>query len=133
MRSLTRFEEVADVPVDPDAVLRIHFTRLNRYYEPALRLARLILRNTTLTDRVGTADASAFLLDMNELFQRWLARRLGRALRGRLVVHEEPTVHLGERRRVSMAPDLVFRTSDGVAYAGDIKYKLASSGRGPQW
>jgi 5-methylcytosine-specific restriction enzyme subunit McrC len=77
--------------VAPDAGDLMMFTRLNRHYAPALRLATLVLRNTALLDRAGTADASAFLVDMNDLFQRFLTDRLRRALRGRLTVDDEPT------------------------------------------
>lgn len=130
-RLLVHLDEVTDVAVDPSAVDRIVFTRLNRHYEPALRLAALVLGNTSLLDRVGPADASAFLLDMPTLFQRWLTDRLARHLRGRLSVDPEPTVHLGERGRVPMLPDLVLHDlGGGVAYAGDAKYKLTSGGRG---
>ena len=130
-RLLVHLDEVTDAPVDASAVDRFVFTRLNRHYEPALRLAALVLRNTSLLDRVGSADASAFLLDMPTLFQRWLGDRLARHLRSRLAVEPEPTVHLGERRRVPMYPDLVFLDLGGaVAYAGDAKYKLTSDGRG---
>lgn len=47
LRELARFEEVADVEVDPDALDRMHLTRLNRHYLPALRLARLVSKNLT--------------------------------------------------------------------------------------
>ncbi len=131
-RLLVPFGEVADTAVELAAVERLVFTRLNQHYEPALRLATLVLRNTSLLDRVGAADASAFLLDMPMLFQRWLTDRLARHLRGRLTVEAEPPgVYLGVGRTVPMAPDLVFRwPGGGVAYAGDAKYKLTSDGRG---
>lgn len=131
-RLLVHLDEVSDATVDAASVDRIVFTRLNRHYEPALRLAALVLRHTSLLDRVGSADASAFLLDMPTLFQRWLTDRLARHLRSRLTVEAEPTgVYLGVGGTVPMAPDLVFRQpGGGVAYAGDAKYKLTSDGRG---
>jgi 5-methylcytosine-specific restriction enzyme subunit McrC len=129
---LTRFEEVDDVWPDPDLVDRIVFTRLNRHYEPALRLGRLILRNLGLIDRAGTNDASAFLLDMNELFQRWVTDRLRRLLRGRVGVLDDSgqPVYLGVGRRVPMAPDLRFVIDGQLVYVGDCKYKITESGLG---
>ena len=127
---LSRFEDVADVAVDPELADRINFTRLNRHYEPSLRLAALVLRNLTLVDRVGAADAASFLLDMNDLFQSWVTDRLRAALRSRMTVRPEPTVHLGLNRRVSMAPDLTFVDSGDVVYVADVKYKLTASGMG---
>ena len=127
---LTRFEDVSDVAIDPDLADRLRFTRLNRHYEPAIRLGALVLRNLTLIDRAGAADAASFLLDMNDLFQRWVTDRLRATLRGRLVVKPEPTVHLGQGRRIAMNPDLTFLDGGSTVYVADVKYKLTGSGIG---
>lgn len=130
-RELVRFEEVADVHVSVELPDRLVLTRLNRHYRPVLRLARLVLGNVGLLDRPGQTAASSFLLDMNDLFQRFVGDRLARHLRGRLEVSEEPVHHLGINRRVAMQPDLAFRAADGhLVYVGDAKYKLTSSGLG---
>jgi 5-methylcytosine-specific restriction enzyme subunit McrC len=129
-RLLVHPDEVSDAPVDPSTIDGVVFTRLNRHYQPALRLAALVLRNTSLLDRVGAADASAFLLDMPKLFQDWLTQRLARHLRGRLDVVAEPRIHLGTGPTVPMFPDLVFQRPGGaIVYAGDVKYKLTSDAR----
>lgn len=131
MRQLVALESVTDVPVRADMVDTVVFTRLNRHYAPALRLARLLLENMTLSDTTGRHSASSFVVDMNDLFQRFVTERLRRELRGRLEVSDEPTVHLGVGRQVSMQPDLVFHTpGTGPSYVADIKYKLASDARG---
>jgi 5-methylcytosine-specific restriction enzyme subunit McrC len=127
---LARFEDIADVAVDPDLADRIRFTRLNRHYEPAIRLAALVLRNLTLIDRAGAADAASFLLDMNDLFQRWVTDRLRTALRSKMAVKAEPTVHLGNGRRVAMNPDLTFVDTGAPVYVADVKYKLTTTGAG---
>ena len=46
MQQLVALEEVSDVAVAADDLDRIAITRLNAHYEPALRLARLVLRLT---------------------------------------------------------------------------------------
>lgn len=127
-REMARFEEVADIEVDPDALERMHLTRLNRHYLPALRLARLVLKNLTLADRSGFALATSFMIDMNDLFQRFLADRLRRALHGTLTVTEEPGTYLDVERQVQMYPDLVFAHRGRTVYVGDAKYKLSGSG-----
>jgi len=122
---------VNDADVRPDTVDAIHVTRLNQHYAPALGLARLVLANLTLTDVQGSTSASSFMVDMNDLFQRFVTERLRRELRGRLDVIDEPTVHLGLGRQVAMQPDLVFREPGrAVRYVGDVKYKLATDARG---
>ncbi len=131
-RSLIAFDEVADIEPRPDVVDRIRFTRLNEHYEPSLRLAQLVLRNLSLIDRVGTNDASAFLLDMNDLFQRYVTDRLTKELRGQLTVVSDPETKtfLGEGMRVAMYPDLVFTKKAQPVYVGDTKYKLTTTGVG---
>ncbi|MGD8215475.1 5-methylcytosine restriction system specificity protein McrC [Aestuariimicrobium sp. Y1814] len=102
-----------------------------RDYAPALGLARLVLTNLTLTDVRGSTTALSFMVDMNDLFQRFVTERLRRELQGRLDLIGEPTVHLGQGQQVAMQPDLVFRAPRGVIrYVGDIKYKLAPDARG---
>jgi 5-methylcytosine-specific restriction enzyme subunit McrC len=130
LRELSHFDEVADTAVDPDMVDRLVFTRLNRHYEAALRLARLALRATSLTDTAGDLRASAFLLDMNELFERFVTERLRRALRGHLRVLSQTRHYLGVGRAVPMRPDLEFVTSDRTVYVADVKYKLTDTGLG---
>lgn len=126
--SLAQFEEVTDGWVKPEAIDRIHFTRLNRHYRQPLRLASLVLRNLSLIDRVGAEDASAFTIDMNTLFQDWVTDRLQRQHRGRLSVVSELPEHLGVGRTVPMYPDLAFFADGELAYVGDVKYKLTGSG-----
>lgn len=133
LRQLTMFDEVADDGPDPDAVLRMHFHRLNRHYEPALRLARLVLRCSALVDQGGRSVASTFLLDMNKVFEEFVEHRLRRALDGRLDLEGQGRgLRLDAQRRVTIKPDLVFRypRSEAPAYVGDIKYKLTANGLG---
>ena len=129
-RDLTRLvltlDEVADDPVTVEAIERIPVTRLNRHYQPSLRLAEIVLRNASLQDRAGAAPAGSFLLSTPLLFQRWITGRLRRALVGRLEVDAEPTVRLDVKGRIRMDPDLVFRQGTSTVYVGDIKYKLSS-------
>ncbi len=115
---------------DPDDVVGMHFTRLNRHYQPALHLARLVLRRTGLIDRVGGASASSFLLNMNDLFQDFVEDRLRRHMRGHLDVVAEPTEWLGHHRAVRMYPDLVLERSGVPVYVCDAKYKLTADGIG---
>lgn len=131
MRQLVALDAVADAPARPETVDGIHITRLNQHYQPALRLARLVLANLTLADAAGGTSASSFVVDMNDLFQRFVTERLRTALRGTLDVIAERPVHLGTGGRLQMKPDLVFqRPGRAVTYVGDLKYKLATDARG---
>ena len=129
LSQLVALEDVTELPVRPDDLDRVRITRLNAHYEPALRLARLMLENLTLVDQRGGTTAASFLVDMNKLFERFVTERLRRALLGRLDVQAEPPVHLAERNQVRMNPDLEFQSRGSVVYVGDVKYKLTADAR----
>jgi len=124
MRHLVALEDVADVTHRPSDFDDVTFTRLNEHYRPALRLARLVLENLTLQDAFGEVTASSFMLDMNDLFERFVTERLQRALRGRLEVNSQHGDRLDEEGAVAIRPDLVFRSGGATRFVADVKYKL---------
>ena len=126
-RLLASLDGVAEptVPAALDCLDRVQFSRLNEHYRPALKLARLILANFTLQDRHGDTAASAFMLDMNRLFEDFVTARLQRALRGKLEVAPQRRLHLDVGHQVLMKPDLTFRRAGEAVGVADVKYKLA--------
>lgn len=124
MQHLVTLEDVGDVPHHHTDSDRVVFTRLNEHYKPALRLAQLVLENLTLQDAVGVTQASSFMLDMNDLFERFVTERLRRALRGRLEVKGQHPDKLDKAGTVAIKPDLLFRAGGAPRFVGDIKYKL---------
>ena len=132
MRELVAMEEVSDASLRGDDLQRIHYSRLNEHYRPALGLARLLLDNLTLVDRRGATTAASFMVNMNNLFERFVTERLSRALQGRLVVESQTHDYLDVGKKVSIRPDLRFRhpSSGSVMYVGDIKYKLTADAVG---
>ena len=132
MRLLVALEDVTDAPVDADDIERITFTRLNDHYLPAMRLARLILANLTLQDQHGDTTASAFMLDMNNLFERFVTERLRDELSGRLEVEGQKSSALDTDRRVRIQPDLVFKRHGVSVGVADIKYKLRDTEETPE-
>ena len=136
MQHLVTLEDVGDLQHHHTDSDRVTFTRLNEHYKPALRLARLVLANLTLQDAVGETQASSFMLDMNELFERFVTERLRRALRGRLDLKDQHRDRLDERGTVAIKPDLLFRAAGSPKFVADIKYKLtddAAGGRHPDY
>ena len=128
MRELVAMEDVSDSHVSGDDLQRIHYTRLNDHYRPALGLARLLLDNLTLVDQRGGTTAASFMVNMNDLFERFVTERLRHALQGHLIVESQKEGHLDEGNQVRIKPDLRFRHpgSGSVTYVGDIKYKLTA-------
>jgi len=139
MQHLVTLEDVSGVRHHHSDHDRVVFSRLNEHYRPALRLARLVLANLTLQDALGETQASSFMLDMNQLFERFVTERLRRALRGRLDVKDQHVDHLGterdghgRERKLEIRPDLLFSLGGSIRFVADIKYKLtddAASGR----
>lgn len=132
-RRLRRLLAALDGVAEPTALVALEcidrldrsgYTRLNEHYRPALRLARLILANCTLQDEHGDTAASAFMADMNQLFEDFVTARLQRALRGRLDVRAQTRPYLDEDKRVQISPDLTFRRDGRPVGVADLKYKL---------
>ncbi|WP_327740288.1 McrC family protein [Streptomyces nojiriensis] len=105
-------------------------SRLNSRYQPALRLAEAVLRDTSPEHRRGGAEPLAmdgFLLDMNKLFEDFVTVALRKALQGDgLTARLQDSHHLDTAGLVRIRPDLVVRTGDGrtpVAVV-DAKYKV---------
>ena len=130
MQHLVTLEDVSDVRHHHTDHDRVTFSRLNEHYRPALRLARLVLANLTLQDVVGETQASSFMLDMNQLFERFVTERLRQALRGRLDVKDQHRDRLDEERTVAIKPDLLFRSGGSPRFIADIKYKLTDETAG---
>lgn len=122
LQQLVALEDVDDTPLPADALDRIVINRLNAHYEPALRLARLLLDNLTLVDRGGGTSTCSFMLDMHDTVERFVTERLRRALTGRLEVRARSMVQLGEEHHVGMRPDLELRRNGTTVYVGDISY-----------
>jgi len=130
MQHLVTLEDVAEVGHYADDFDMVVFTRLNEHYRPALRLARLVIENLTLRDTLGAVEASSFMVDMNDLFERFVTERLRHALRGRLDVKDQQPGHLDEGRSVAIRPDLVFHSGESTSLVADIKYKLTDESAG---
>jgi 5-methylcytosine-specific restriction enzyme subunit McrC len=101
-------------------------TRLNDHYRPAITLARLILKSSSL-DMEGnpTCSSDAFLVDMNKVFEDVVSLGLQQALEGtgfRVILQHRD--HLDEQSHVEIQPDIVVRRASGsVAAIADVKYK----------
>jgi 5-methylcytosine-specific restriction enzyme subunit McrC len=103
----------------------IHFTRLNERYRSPINLARLLLQHLSLEGRHGEHHFHAFLFDMNQLFEKFVARYLQRAFEGMpfLQLEVQPTMWLDSERQEKGRPDLWLRNGRGIHLILDTKYK----------
>jgi len=102
-------------------------TRLNRRYDIALELARLVLASSSFEHRVGFVAVDGFVLDVPKIFEDFVSAALGDVLPGLLagssVMDQYPTT-LDEGSEVDMRPDIVWLDEQLRPLAViDAKYK----------
>ncbi|MCY3654994.1 MAG: hypothetical protein OXG95_00040 [Chloroflexi bacterium] len=111
------------------SVPEVRYHRLNEHYRPAVELARLIIKSASFELRHGEVTAGSFMVDMNDVFERFLRRALRDALG--LSEHAWPSddgprrLTLDTREDIGLVPDLMWRSGPGgsPAFVGDAKYK----------
>ena len=91
------------------ALPTVAFTRLNRRYRPATTLATLILRARSIEFDDPDVPGTAFLFDMNQVYEDFLTVALRRALeaRGGRVAGQYRT-YLDEASRIMIKPDVTW-------------------------
>ena len=128
LRSLAaRMAGVSVMEYDPRRLPAPLYTRLTEHYRPAVELARLILASGSFELRHGSVAASAFLIDMNRVFENFMVV----ALREALGVSASTLVQgsrgrpffLDEARHVPLQPDLSLWDGGCCRFVGDVKYK----------
>lgn len=123
----SRFAQVVDVEYDAGDLPAITYDRLNGHYRPAVELAKFVLRSTSIELQEGSVTASAFLVNMNEVFEDFVlvalrealgvtAREFPQGARGRVLV-------LDEANHIQLKPDLSWWDGDHCLFVGDVKYK----------
>ncbi len=130
VRALLLFGSVTRVRFDRSAVPEVSFTRLNQHYRPAVGLASIVLRSSSLDLGAGTAPGAAFLIDMNAAFERFVRRALREALGlDSASFPERPRGGcLDEAGAVPLRPDLCLMRRGEVVWVGDAKYKRLPMG-----
>jgi len=127
---LSSFQTVGELR-GGDLVGSHSFTRLDEHYRTIDALAGLVLRNGSVQTRGGPTSVSAFIVNMNTVFEKFIEARLTHALAGRLAVDPQRRIHLDRAGLVpGIRPDLVMRTGGVDAFVADTKYKLAAHGFG---
>lgn len=121
------FREVTEVDFQPASVPALSFTRLNLHWEPAARLAQLILRQQSVRDENGRIAGSSFLVDMNLVFEKFLEE----ALRDRLRVRGFEMAAQKNRPltdQVNITPDFIVQRNGADLVVADAKYKVSNIG-----
>jgi 5-methylcytosine-specific restriction enzyme subunit McrC len=106
------------------------FTRLNERCRPALRLAEMILRASSLEGSRGPVASVAFVFDMNRVFEDFLSVSLRESLRRHGgEVRLQAAGWLDREGSVAIRPDVTWWEAGRPRAVVDAKYKvLGSSG-----
>jgi len=128
---LTLLEDVS--PVEPDLQWADKWepTRLDRRYLLAVRLSALLLRRLVLSEAAGSTRACSFLVDMNQLFERFIEEGLRRRLQApesAIRVLGQEKRYLDVENRLEIRPDIVVRRGSASVFVLDSKYILAGGG-----
>ncbi|MEO8494880.1 MAG: hypothetical protein ABI614_07400 [Planctomycetota bacterium] len=119
------FHAVSCVRFDSAQLPQVTYSRLNQHYEPAIQLALLILKSASFELGGDRSVGISFLLDMNELFERFVHTALRESFG--LTQAEFPRCVSGLRldlgNRVRLAPDLSWWYRGKGRFVGDVKYK----------
>jgi 5-methylcytosine-specific restriction enzyme subunit McrC len=124
-RAQRLFGSVKRIQFLPAAVPDVIFTRLNHHYQSAISLATFVLRSASLELGAGSAQGSAFLIDMNAVFERFLRTALREALGidPSSFPERPPQTSLDVAGLVPLKPDLCLLDRRAIVWVGDAKYK----------
>lgn len=121
-------------PIEFDAVRlpALTWNRLNSHFRPAAELAGAILAGTSLELEHGGVRGTAFTVDMNVVFEKFVRTALRSALGLTSASWPERSpngIALDNESRIPLLPDLTWFEGGRCVFAGDAKYKrLAPSG-----
>ncbi len=106
---------------------RVVYQRLNQDYRPWLALSRFFLAGNGPAGLHGDQQSVPFLLNMAQLFERFVAGWLSRHAPPHLLVERQPMLTAGQTLQV--VPDLVVRErqSRRPLLVLDTKYKLGAT------
>jgi 5-methylcytosine-specific restriction enzyme subunit McrC len=109
------------------AIDRFHYHRFNDDYRHLHQLCQLFLEGASLSEELGVVDFRTFLVDMNALFEKFIAQVLTEAVRAGILIERQTNAHLDLTRKVLMRPDIVVWRSGAVRLVADTKYKVVES------
>ena len=130
-------DNVSLVEYAPGRVPEVAFDRLNGHYREVVALSRLVLARNAYQAERGTVRAPGLLVDMVTLFQEIVTVALREALGvagdrfGERWIDTLDVPPPGERGRVRLRPDLVWRDGPRCVFVGDAKYKRVDDERMP--
>jgi len=129
LRGLLDSVSLVDRPREVEAP---QLTRLNERYGAAVRLAELILHSASVDASKGPISASAFVFDMNRVFEDFVTVALREAM-GPLggIVRSQWRGFLDEENRLGIRPDVTWWSGTSCLAVADAKYKALAPTKMP--
>lgn len=100
------------------------FNRLNAHYKLPLALAKMILEFSSPNLKDGLKQFPTFLIDMNKLFERYIAEELKGFCQHDLQLDYQTSNYLDINQQLKIIPDLILRRADQVLAIIDTKYQI---------
>ena len=124
-RVASAFAEVSPAPIAPADCDRVVYTRLNAAYRPRINLARLLIQHLSLEGQAGSTQFAAYLLDMNKVFELFVACFLASHFADdpAIQVEIQPDIWLDMDLQEKGIPDIVLRRDGRPYLVLDTKYK----------
>lgn len=127
-----QFAAVSDVRFTASTLPQVQASsRLTRHFDGPLRLAELVIRNTSIELLPGETGATGMLFDMNRVFEDFvfeaLRRRIHEVVPGRRWEHHA-ALSLDEAGELRLEPDLSLWNGNECSFVGDAKYKRTRLG-----
>jgi 5-methylcytosine-specific restriction enzyme subunit McrC len=125
-------DDVSLCECSPKDVPSVRYDRLNEHYRGVVELSRLILRHGAFESGRGEIRASGFLMDMNVVFQEFVAVALRDELRASPNAFGEKYIDsLDKGNDIHLRPDLTWFEGNRCVFVGDAKYKRIAYDRIP--
>jgi 5-methylcytosine-specific restriction enzyme subunit McrC len=116
------FKNVTLKNISVEDVDSIRYSRLNEVYKPVHLLCRLFIQNIFVSHKVGEQRMFSFLLDMNQLFEKFVRGIFNKFSMYRILSYPRQK-YLDETDLVKIIPDIRFSKGSQVYLVTDCKYK----------
>ncbi len=130
LASLHHFDSVTDIDARSLQLEGRHYHSLNDDYAPIHSLCRLFLKMSSISETAGSIPFKGFLLDMNNLFEKFVEQaclRVGRRVGVDVQPQRSESLSHGDFVP-NIQPDITVRSLGSVVAIIDAKYKRDSYG-----
>lgn len=123
MRYYQRLDEVNLVPITTQHFKSVEYTILNLHYKPILTLCELLLKDSALDEEIGEKNSISFLLDMNKLFEEFVANVLRKRLTSYEIDLQKSQYPVKADKSVSIRLDILINYKGSPILIVDTKYQ----------